>query len=61
MNGMSSEFFCDNVGVRQGENASPFLFSIYINDLEEEFFFTKKMLFDYKVLVLPLKMSCFCI
>ena len=35
MNGMSSNFFCCNVGVRQGENLSPFLFSIYINDLEE--------------------------
>ena len=26
-------FLC-NVGVRQGENLSPFLFSLYINDLE---------------------------
>jgi hypothetical protein len=40
MNGMSSDFFCCNVGVRQGENLSPFLFSIYINDLEE--FLTEK-------------------
>jgi hypothetical protein len=28
-------FFCCNVGVRQGENVSPFLFSIYISDLDE--------------------------
>lgn len=35
MNGMSSDFFCCNIGVRQGENLSPFLFSIYINDLED--------------------------
>ncbi|MCW4346970.1 MAG: reverse transcriptase domain-containing protein [Candidatus Thiodiazotropha endolucinida] len=30
----SSSFFECNVGVRQGENLSPFLFSIYLNDLE---------------------------
>ena len=35
MNGMTTYVFRCNVGVRQGENLSPFLFSIYINDLEE--------------------------
>ena len=35
INGMSSEFLNCNIGVRQGENLSPFLFSLYINDLEE--------------------------
>ena len=35
INGMSSEFFNCNIGVRQGENLSPFLFSLYINDLED--------------------------
>ena len=35
INGMSSEFFNCNIGVRQGENISPFLFSLYINDLEK--------------------------
>ena len=32
-----SDFFVCNVGVKQGENLSPFLFSIYLNDLEEFF------------------------
>ena len=27
-------FFVSNVGVRQGENLSPLLFSIYVDDLE---------------------------
>lgn len=34
MNGLSSEFFSCIVGVRPGVNLSPFLFSLYINDLE---------------------------
>ena len=32
--GEQSEYFVSNVGVRQGENLSPFLFSLYVNDLE---------------------------
>jgi hypothetical protein len=31
----SPDFFDCNNGVRQGENLSPFLFSIYLNDLEQ--------------------------
>ena len=36
-NGDRSEFFPCLTGVRQGENLSPFLFSIFLNDLENYF------------------------
>ena len=36
-NGEQSEFFPCLSGVRQGENLSPFLFSIFLNDLESYF------------------------
>ena len=36
-NELNSDFEC-NLGVRQGECWSPFLFSLYINDLEDEFY-----------------------
>ena len=32
---MKSNYFTSNAGVRQGENLSSLLFSLYINDLEE--------------------------
>ena len=32
--GQQSEYFGSHVGVRQGENLSPLLFSLYVNDLE---------------------------
>ena len=32
-NGENSEFFNSYKGVRQGENLSPILFSLYLNDL----------------------------
>lgn len=35
VNAMSSTFFNCNAGVRRGENLSPFLFSLYINELEK--------------------------
>ena len=35
INGQSSDFFNCNVEVRQSENLSPLLFSLFINDLEE--------------------------
>ncbi len=34
-NQLSDEFSC-SLGVRQGECLSPFLFAIYVNDLEQE-------------------------
>jgi hypothetical protein len=36
LNGEQSESFECSLGVRQGESLSPFLFAIYINDLEKE-------------------------
>ena len=35
LNGVKSEYFNCEKGVRQGENLSPLLFSLYLNDLEE--------------------------
>ena len=34
VNGVLSSFFASNIGVRQGENLSPFLFAVFLNDLE---------------------------
>ena len=36
-NSISSRFEC-SLGVRQGECLSPFLFAMYLNDLEDEFY-----------------------
>ncbi len=35
VNGKCSEFFNSQIGVRQGENLSPMLFAMYVNDLEK--------------------------
>ena len=35
-NKLGSEFFCQ-LGVRQGECISPMLFSLFLNDIEEQF------------------------
>ena len=32
--GMMSDFFSSGVGVRQGENLSPILFALFVNDLQ---------------------------
>lgn len=37
LEGKKSDFFVSNIGVRQGENLSPFLFSLFINDIEDYF------------------------
>ena len=34
VNGCFSDYFMPTLGVRQGENISPFLFAIYLNDLD---------------------------
>ena len=38
VNNIQTDFFSCNIGLREGENLSPFLFSVYLNDLEEFFF-----------------------
>ena len=35
IDGEQSDFFMCNCGVRQGENLSPVLFSLFLNDLED--------------------------
>ena len=37
LNGKKSDFFISARGVRQGENLSPLLFSLFVNDIEDEF------------------------
>ena len=36
-NDTKSEYFMCNIGVKQGENVSPLLFAVFLNDLEQYF------------------------
>jgi hypothetical protein len=38
LNNNEGEIFESYLGVRQGESLSPFLFSMYLNDLEDKFY-----------------------
>jgi hypothetical protein len=46
-NGSQSDFFSCLTGVRQGENLFPFLFSIFLNDLED--FFRQKFNLEFNI------------
>jgi hypothetical protein len=37
VNGFNSEYFSNNLGLMQGEVLFPILFSLYVNDFENEF------------------------
>ena len=45
---IKSEYFASHAGVRQGENLSPLLFSLYINDLEEYLLANGNNFIDFK-------------
>ena len=45
---IKSEYFASMPGVRQGENVSPLLFSMYINDLEEYLLANGNNFIDFK-------------
>ena len=47
-NGNTSDYFSCNTGVRQGENLSPMLFALYLNDLES--FLNKQNLVGLKTI-----------
>ena len=36
------DYFPDEIGVRQGEHFHPFLFSLFLNDLDDFFFGNRK-------------------
>ena len=50
-NGGSTSFFDCNIGVRQGENLSPILFTYCLNDLEKYLTFRKVNGIDFDVLI----------
>ena len=60
-NGMQSEFFESHVGLRQGENLSPLLFALFLNDMET--FFRPEMEYaevflNYTVIVMMKSQEC---
>jgi exonuclease III len=48
VNGVKSDSFCSMIGVRQGENLSPLLFSLFVNDIEDYLLDSGGKVLDFK-------------